>query len=176
MISITEAEARDIPVIHGLAHIIWPEAYKDILSSEQLKYMLEKMYSIEVLTSLYHEDGNKFLVARKDNNPVAFALYHPKGSSTSIYRLSKIYVHPDSKGKGIGKMMIENILNNVTPSGASELELNVNRNNPAAGFYKHLGFRISGSEDIDIGGGYFMNDYIMRLPIPAPAPNGNANQ
>jgi ribosomal protein S18 acetylase RimI-like enzyme len=39
--------------------------------------------------------------------------------------------------------------------------LNVNRNNKALGFYQKFGFVILREEDIDIGNGYFMNDYIM---------------
>ena len=49
--------------------------------------------------------------------------------------------------------------------GASEIELNVNRYNPAKTFYEKIGFTLIGQEDIDIGGGHFMNDYIMVMKI-----------
>jgi hypothetical protein len=41
----------------------------------------------------------------------------------------------------------------------------VNRYNPAKDFYGKRGFTIVYTEDIDIGGGYFMNDYVMRKVI-----------
>ncbi|MGZ8545109.1 MAG: GNAT family N-acetyltransferase, partial [Flavisolibacter sp.] len=49
--------------------------------------------------------------------------------------------------------------------GATVLRLNVNRNNSARSFYEKLGFEMIGEEDIDIGNGYFMNDYVMEKKI-----------
>jgi ribosomal protein S18 acetylase RimI-like enzyme len=49
--------------------------------------------------------------------------------------------------------------------GATTLQLNVNRNNPAKIFYEKLGFAVLNEEDIDIGNGYFMNDYVMQKMI-----------
>ena len=50
-------------------------------------------------------------------------------------------------------------------AGATAFELNVNRGNPALGFYRHLGMQLSRSGDFDIGGGFFMNDHIMRKEL-----------
>ena len=50
-------------------------------------------------------------------------------------------------------------------AGATAFELNVNRGNPALGFYQHLGMQLSRSGDFDIGGGFFMNDHIMRKEL-----------
>jgi len=41
----------------------------------------------------------------------------------------------------------------------------VNRYNAAKGFYEKLGFEITGTEDIDIGDGYFMNDFTMEKKL-----------
>jgi len=41
----------------------------------------------------------------------------------------------------------------------------VNRENKAVDFYRHLGFEVALVEDIDIGNGYFMNDYEMKKPL-----------
>jgi hypothetical protein len=45
------------------------------------------------------------------------------------------------------------------------LELNVNRNNSAVGFYQHLGLKILRQGDFHIGSGFYMNDYIMGIDI-----------
>ncbi len=45
------------------------------------------------------------------------------------------------------------------------MELNVNRNNPALGFYEHMGMKKVREGDFPIGNGYYMNDYIMGLDI-----------
>jgi ribosomal protein S18 acetylase RimI-like enzyme len=43
--------------------------------------------------------------------------------------------------------------------------VNVNRHNKALHFYEKYGFKIIREEDIDIGEGYFMNDYVMELKL-----------
>jgi len=49
--------------------------------------------------------------------------------------------------------------------GASSLQLNVNRNNNAKVFYEKIGFAVIKEEDIDIGNGYLMNDYVMEKKV-----------
>ena len=82
-----------------------------------------------------------------------------------LYKLHKIYALPDQQGKGIGKFIINYISGEIKPIGATALQLNVNRYNKAKGFYEKLGFKVIGEEDIDIGNGYLMNDYIMELGL-----------
>ena len=165
MVEIIRAKSTHLQTIHDLAHVIWPDAFKDILSPEQISYMLDLMYSTNELQGLLEKEKHQFSLAFDNKVPVGFALHHPKEACFSIYRLSKIYIHPSKKGKGIGKEMIDYIVRDVVLQGASILELNVNKYNQAVGFYKKLGFNITGEEDIDIGGGYYMNDYIMQLPL-----------
>ena len=53
----------------------------------------------------------------------------------------------------------------VTNKGGSSLILQVNRNNAAVGFYKKMGFIIDREEDVEIGNGFYMNDYFMVKKI-----------
>ena len=49
---------------------------------------------------------------------------------------------------------------------ANALDLNVNRYNYSAqSFYEKFGFKVLKEEDIHIGGGYFMNDYVLRYSL-----------
>jgi diamine N-acetyltransferase len=84
-----------------------------------------------------------------------------------IYKLHKLYVLPAEQGKGTGKALIEFIINDIKSKNARALRLNVNRYNNARSFYERLNFKIISTEDIDIGNGFFMNDYIMELKIQA---------
>ena len=59
--------------------------------------------------------------------------------------------------------MLQYIMNEISLKGLTYLELNVNRQNTAIGFYKKLGFKIIAEEDIPIGNGFFMNDYVMQI-------------
>ncbi len=159
-IIIREATEKDIPLIHRLAIIIWPFTYKEILSPAQLSYMLEMIYSEASLQKQFNEAHN-FLIIEEDEHPIAFADYSLL--KDAVYKLNKIYVLQNRQGKGIGKLLIEDVIARVKTKNASALLLNVNRYNKAKQFYERLGFMVISEEDIDIGEGYFMNDYIMSL-------------
>ncbi len=162
MIEVKPAKAEDLVVIHQLAHEIWPSAYLEILGQEQLDYMLDKIYSIPSLqqqaTVLHHH----FIILFENGVPAGFASYSPH-EDNFVYHLNKIYVLPSYQGKSLGKELLKYVVTQVKKTGATSLQLNVNRYNKALHFYEKQGFKIIREEDIDIGSGYFMNDYVMEL-------------
>jgi ribosomal protein S18 acetylase RimI-like enzyme len=162
MIEIRPAEAGELATVSQLAHEIWPTAYGKILSKAQLDYMLEMIYSLTSLQHQYHTLHHHFILATEDGIPIGFASFSPH-EDPSVYHLHKIYVLPGMQGKSIGKKMIDYVIGKIRNNGAVSLQLNVNRHNKALHFYEKLGFIIIRKEDIDIGSGYFMNDYIMEL-------------
>ncbi len=156
---IRQANENDIRTIRRLAFDIWPATYSDILSSEQIRYMLDLMYSEEELKKQF-DHNHRFLLVYRNNQPVGFAGYSERG--TQHWHLNKIYLSHSEKGKGTGKKLIEYIIRQISCESANCLSLNVNRHNKTRGFYEHLGFTIVKEEDIAIGEGYFMNDFVME--------------
>ena len=165
MQEIHKAGIKDIDLVQELAFSIWPDAYGSILSNDQLNYMLELIYSKDALTKQI-ESGHQFILVYENDIAVGFASYSPKiTGNQAIFRLHKLYVLPNQQGKGTGKLLLNFIIEKIKEEGATILELNVNRHNKAFHFYTKLGFTISKEEDIDIGNGYFMNDYVMELKM-----------
>ena len=166
MIEIQKVGTESIDTIRSLAHLTWAVAYKDIISPDQMKYMLELIYSKASLHQQIAEKQHQFIIAYDDSKPVGFASYSIKEPTTpTIYRLHKIYIDPTLQGKGVGKKLLEYVLDDIRPYQVTDLELNVNRHNKAINFYKKLGFIITREEDIHIGNGYYMNDYVMNLEV-----------
>ena len=163
MNSIKVAGYKDLHVINHLAHTIWPDAYGKILSPHQMSYMLDKIYSLTSLQTQVTNLKHNFILVYADDIPVGFASFSPKENERTIYRLHKIYLLPEQQGTGTGKMLLAYIIREAKAAGASSLELNVNRQNIARNFYAKQGFLIKKEEDIHIGEGYFMNDYVMEL-------------
>ena len=160
--TLRKAYPADIPLIRDLAYKIWPHAYANILSQEQLDYMLKLLYDEKVL----HEqiEGNiEFIIAYDGVHPVGFASFGL--AEPTIYKLHKIYVLPSQQGKGTGRFIIEQLMKAMKAKGAMALQLNVNRQNNAKNFYEKLGFVVIKEEDIDIGNGYYMNDYVMEKKL-----------
>ncbi|HZI68085.1 MAG TPA: GNAT family N-acetyltransferase [Hanamia sp.] len=164
MIEIRTAQIEDLPVIRQLAHEIWPSAYLEILGQAQLDYMLEKIYSLPSLEHQFTVLNHNFILAIENETPVGFASYSAH-EDEPIYHLNKIYVLPDQQGKKIGKKLLDHVLKAVKEAGASALQLNVNRYNKALHFYERAGFKIIRKEDIDIGSGYFMNDFVLEKQL-----------
>ena len=166
MLEIKKAGTESIGIIQQLTYAIWPDAYKEILTPEQLSYMLELIYSKESLTNQIENLLHRFIIVHDNDIPVGFASYSPKQpGNNSIFRLHKLYVLPNQQGKGTGKFLLNYIIEEIKAAGAKTLELNVNRHNKAFYFYIKIGFTISREEDIDIGSGYFMNDYVMSYEL-----------
>lgn len=165
MIPVSKIGTESIPVIQELAKKTWEIAYAKIISLDQMKYMLDLFYS-EAALNKQMQDGHQFIMAKDHNKPVGFASYSVKSpEENDTFRLQKIYVDPEQQGKGIGKLLIGFIINDISTYNAVNLELNVNRRNKALEFYKKIGFRVIKEEDVNIGNGYFMNDYVLSMPL-----------
>ena len=165
MIQISKAGSNNIPDIRDMAYSIWPVAYASILQPTQIEYMLQLFYSMSALEKQF-QSGHRFIIAHEDDKAVGFASFSQKTPETpEIFRLHKLYVLPGLQQKGVGKFLLNYIFDTISTEGATMLELNVNRHNPALQFYTKLGFIISREEDIDIGEGYFMNDFVMERKL-----------
>ncbi len=163
MINIRLANENDFTTIEQLAREIWPDAYGSILTPQQLAYMLDLIYSNAALRDQLLKQHHTFLLVEQDGKPVGFASYATV--APGISKLHKIYVHQSTQGQGIGKLLIDYIIAQLQPQAVHTLRLNVNRYNKARFFYEKLGFEITKEEDIDIGSGYFMIDYVMEKQL-----------
>ena len=162
--SIHEASSLEIEVIRSLIWRIWKPTYREILSEDQMDYMLVRMYNAGTLQEQMDE-GHVFLILKEDQTPVGFAGYECDYKEAGTCKLHKIYLLPETQGKGLGKMLLHAVVERAKAAGQHRLLLNVNRYNKALNFYRSYGFEIIAEEDIDIGKGYFMNDYLMALPL-----------
>jgi RsiW-degrading membrane proteinase PrsW (M82 family)/ribosomal protein S18 acetylase RimI-like enzyme len=160
--TLRKAYPADIALIREMAFKIWPVTYGNILPKEQLDYMLELIYSEQALKEQM-EKNHEFIIAYDGVHPVGFASFSLIEPQT--YKLHKIYVLPSRQGKGIGRFVMDQLVKAMKSKGAVSLLLNVNRHNNARTFYEKLGFAVIREEDIDIGSGYFMNDYVMEKKL-----------
>ena len=163
MFEIKKAGIDEIPLIRELTFRVWPQTYASILSQEQIDYMLEMMYSESSLKKQMTEGGCQFIIIYENGNPVGFASYSEE--ETQRWKLNKIYVLQNQQGKGTGKHMINYIIEEIKKQNANSLYLQVNRYNNAKTFYEKLGFAEIDFINLDIGNGYFMNDYVMEKKL-----------
>ena len=189
-IHISKASGEDIMCIHDMAQVVFRHTYREILSPEQMEYMMDWMYSPANLQKQLDE-GHVYYIAYRDGKPCGYVSVQPEGIADDgrlLFHLQKIYVLPPEQGHGLGRALFDRAVDHVREAvlareaahvqevagGCTEecvegcgarIELNVNRNNPSIGFYHHLGLRILRQGDFHIGNGYYMNDYIMGLEV-----------
>lgn len=163
MITVSPVLPAEFPIIRHIAERTWPVTYGNILSPEQLVYMIAKLYSDEKL----HRDasaGHVFWFARENDEVLGFiGVEH--GLERQYSKLHKIYILPEAQGKGIGALLMEKAESLALEAGSKYLILNVNRFNKARYFYEKRGFTIKSLEDIDIGEGFLMEDYVMEKEL-----------
>ncbi len=161
MIKITEAFVEDIAKIQEIANITWPITYGEILTAAQLDYMLDLIYSDEALSKQIQNKEQLFYLVSDSESVIGFIGIEHHYKNEAITKIHKIYLLPETQGKGYGKTIFNSIEELALENHSNELLLNVNRFNTALNFYKKLGFEIKETVDIEIGNGYLMEDYVM---------------
>ncbi|MEG0533913.1 MAG: acetyltransferase, partial [Citrobacter sp.] len=79
-----------------------------------------------------------WVAVTEQDEPVAFMLLTDQ-------HIDALFVDPDVRGSGVGKLLIEHAL-----SMSSTLTTNVNeQNEQAVGFYKKMGFNVTGRTEVD---------------------------
>ena len=161
-----KATPADLPTIHGMAQVTFRHTYREMLSPDQIDYMMEWMYSLPNLEKQL-SDGHVYYIAMLGDEPCGYVSVQYEGDTSdgkAQFHLHKIYIMPAHQGKGLGRILFNQVLDfarNTASGKPITIELNMNRDNPALHFYQHLGLKILRSGDFHIGNGYYMNDYIL---------------
>jgi ribosomal protein S18 acetylase RimI-like enzyme len=164
-VTILPATEEDLPAIEQLAGVIWRAVYPEIISSEQIDYMLARMYSPEVLRREL-QSGIRFVRLLAGNELAGFASFGPTDEE-QVMKLHKLYLHPRFHGRGLGSRLLQHCEQEIRRLGARRLVLNVNRRNARAiAAYQRNNFRIVETVLADIGNGFVMDDYIMAKDLP----------
>jgi GNAT superfamily N-acetyltransferase len=152
--------------IAALAEEIWREHFTPIIGADQVAYMLEKFQSARQLFLDIRENDYTYFTAvdTKSDGLIGYCGVAPK---EGYLLLSKLYVRQDFRGNGLARGFLnEAIALCQSEYGLLKIRLTVNKNNhsPIA-VYQKWGFQTVESVKTDIGGGYFMDDYVMELSV-----------
>ena len=151
------AQEKDIPLIAELAQLIWNQHYPDIISREQIGYMLGRIYSSASLTEQMREKKHLFFLIQQNKTAIGFISVHRETGDD--WFLNKFYINQEVAAKGLGGAAFELLKEQIAPQ---KITLTVNRQNfKSINFYFKQGFKIDHVADFDIGDGYVMNDFVM---------------
>ena len=100
-------------------------------------------YSSAELRRFFELPGAVCLVAETGDELQGFALGYPDGSGRA--HVVTLDVHPSARRGGLGRELLEGLLERLAAAGADRAVLEVDvRNSGAIAFYRGLGFRRSG--------------------------------
>jgi putative acetyltransferase len=105
-------------------------ATHDFVSEEDILYF-------KSLVSGYFDAVNLYLV-RENSRVSAFI-------GVSDYEIQMLFLHPDARGRGIGKFLMQFA---IDKHKATKVDVN-EQNLQAVGFYKHLGFKVISRSPLD---------------------------
>lgn len=151
----------DAAPISSLAREIWFRQYEGMLSTAQIEYMLAQRYCPMLIHSQLGDESIWWKKLVLDHTIIGFSCCISIKARTEL-KIDKLYIRHDHHRKSYGKMLLDDAIKTMYGSGCNKLILTVNKQNHAAiHAYQHYGFEIVGDSVVDIGGGFFMNDYLM---------------
>lgn len=170
-INIRQATLNDRALIRSISERTWPSTYGHIISQEQIDFMLDWMYSDASMEEQINK-GHQFYIANLNGSDIGFCSVSEdqeeqdnstKRRQQKAFKLNKLYVLPTAQGTGSGKALLEKAIEVAKAEVADSIFLQVNKHNNAYTFYLKNGFVKEAEFKFDIGNGFFMDDYVMRL-------------
>jgi ribosomal protein S18 acetylase RimI-like enzyme len=157
-------DRHELHLVQSIAHQTWPNTFAKILTKEQIVYMLDWMYHKTILEKNY-DDGHLFYAYFENNLAIGFLAIQVNLLEGKSLKIHKLYVLPNQQGKGVGYKLIQKAIEIAKKLDQKNVFLNVNRFNQAVDFYKRVGFSILKEENIEIGKGFLMEDYVMLISV-----------
>jgi diamine N-acetyltransferase len=154
--------AQEFAELELFAAEIWREHYVSIIGEAKVEYMLKTFQSALALEKQQRE-GMEFFWIQSAGDRAGYLAFKREPKSAYLF-VSKFYVHQAFRSKGYGNWAMNKLKDLAFEYQLDGLELTVNRHNASAiAFYKREGLKHLRDQCIDIGGGFFMDDYVMRF-------------
>jgi len=155
----------EVPAVCALAREIWYQHYPGIITVRQIEYMLDQRYRPETVRRQIESGEAWWDKLEIDGRLAGFAQYE-RGLKPASVKLDKIYLHPCYRGKGFGSALLQHVEAAARSRAMRTLYLQVNRGNSSSvAVYRRNGFKVTGETRVDIGGGFYMDDYVMEKAV-----------
>jgi len=152
-----------IEAVAALAAEIWREHYTPIIGADQVEYMIEKFQSKDAIKhQIDSGDLVYYLLYAARRSAGYFAI---QVRSDEVF-LSKLYVARPSRKLGLARMTIDFIKSVAADNCLKRVSLTINKNNrESLAAYERLGFKNEKAVVTDIGNGFYMDDFVLVLPV-----------
>lgn len=164
-LSLPDLADAELPQLRAVAEAIWLDAYLDLIGPGQIRYMMGLLYDPSRLRRERLQGGQRLRWILAGGQRAGYC-GHDRPMPNRDTALHKLYLERAHHGSGLASAVVETIAAEARQAGSPALALRVNRGNARAiRFYRKAGFEIAGEDCLDIGGGYVMDDYLMRREL-----------
>ncbi len=132
------ASARDLEAVRSLLVETWHDTYDAIYGPERVTEITDDWHSLAALSRRLEQPNGEFLVA-DDGKAIAGMAYASADAAGTAVMLHQLYVRPAFQGRGIGGMLLDEIVESFPDATVFRLEVE-EANAKAVGFYRSQGF------------------------------------
>lgn len=136
------ASERDLNAIRELLVETWHATYGPVYGAARVTEITDDWYSLSALKHQFDRPNAEFLVA-DDGTRLGGMAYASADATGKAVMLHQLYVRPDFQGRGIGGMLLDEIIDSFPDATLLTLEVE-EANTKAIGFYRSQGFAQSG--------------------------------
>ncbi len=163
MLNFKKITIENIPILARLAADIWHEYWTEILTLEQIDYMVENFQSEKAIKNQYENENYTYYFLEFEGKNIG---YFGVSEKKDYLFLSKLYILKDYRHKGFGGKAFDKIKELAAEKTYNSIQLTVNKyNTNTIKAYNKWGFRTINSVVTDIGEGFVMDDYIMEYRL-----------
>ena len=151
-----------IDTLTTIAKQVWHETFDPILEPGQTDYMIEKFQSDHAVKDQMAHQNYRYYLAKLGDRCAGFVGFAPRYEGKEEMYLSKVYLLSECRGQGVVRKLFDLVEEEARKEGLPYIRLTVNKHNTHAfQVYQHLGYENVESVKVDIGSGYYMDDYVM---------------
>lgn len=149
------------------------DAFESQNDPEDFRSYLESAFSPEKIRDEWEQPHTRFYFAWSGERLAGYCKLNTETAQTELrdpegLEIERIYVAAAFQGRGVGSLMLEEILSLALETGKRYVWLGVWQENPGAvRFYERHGFTIFGEHPYYIGSDRQM-DWMMRRELDAP--------
>lgn len=155
--SIRKAGPDDAHALAKLGRAAFCETFAHLYAPDDLELFLSKAYDPMAHAAWCADSSYYIIVHEHAGTPVGFAMARPNAlpvaqHEAQAFELQRLYVLRAHHGKGIGRILMEDVLVHAGSEGWQAIYLGVWENNfPAQRFYKRYGFEEVGEYVFSVG-------------------------
>lgn len=138
------ASKRDVAEISKLLGTVWHHTYDGIYGAERVNEITAEWHSVSALDKMISQPASEFLVV-DDGEMIAGMAFASQTDDTKT-KLHQLYVLPNFQGRGVGKLLLDEIEESFFETREFFLEVE-EKNTSATRFYEKHGFVLSGKTE-----------------------------